>query len=159
MAHLHFMCGLVCAGKSTVASELVSKDRGILLAEDEWLSPLFGAEMKTLQDYITYSERLKTVLEPHLLSLLAADMTLVLDFPANTPEQRRWLHGLCEKAGCSHTLHFLDTPPEVCKARLQIRNASGEHPFAVTEAQFDRIATHFQPPTQDEGFNIKTHSP
>ncbi|MBR9865087.1 MAG: ATP-binding protein [Rhodobacteraceae bacterium] len=159
MAHLHFMCGLVCAGKSTVASELVSKDRGILLAEDEWLSPLFGAEMKTLQDYITYSERLKTVLEPHLLSLLAADMTLVLDFPANTPEQRRWLHGLCEKAGCSHTLHFLDTPPDICKARLQIRNASGEHPFAVTEAQFDRITARFQPPTQDEGFNIKTHSP
>jgi len=34
---------------------------------------------------------------------------------------------------------------------------SPDHPFAVTEAQFHQLSSHFAAPTPDEGFNLVIH--
>jgi hypothetical protein len=47
----------------------------------------------------------------------------------------------------------------VCLARLRQRNAAGEHPFAVTEAQFQQISRHFVPPLAEEGFHVHLNRP
>ena len=56
-----------------------------------------------------------------------------------------------------HTLHYLDVPDAVCKARLHLRNARGDHAFAVTDEQFDQISRHFVAPGPQEGFDIIVH--
>jgi thymidylate kinase len=58
-----------------------------------------------------------------------------------------------------HRLHYLDVSDEICKTRLRARNASGEHPFETTDAQFDQITQYFVPPSAAEGFQIVLHSP
>ena len=37
------------------------------------------------------------------------------------------------------------------------RNAQGDHPFAVTKEEFERVSKYFQPPTPEEGFNTLVH--
>lgn len=37
---LHFLCGKIASGKSTLAKQLAKQPRTILLSEDEWLSTL-----------------------------------------------------------------------------------------------------------------------
>ncbi len=81
-------------------------------------------------------------------------MSVVLDFQANTRNSRLWMRSLVNEARCHHQLHFLDVPDEICKARLLLRNAEGTHDFSVTEAQFDKVTAHFEPPSADEGFNL-----
>lgn len=156
-ANLHLLCGKAASGKSTLAAELTRQHSGILLSEDQLLHPLFGEEMATLQDYVRCSAKLKGAIRPLILQLLAQGVTVVLDFPANTLDQRRWLHGLIEASGCAHTLHYLDLSDEACMARLHLRNQQGGHPFTMTEQQFEALTRHFVPPSGSEGFVITLH--
>ncbi|MCO4825125.1 MAG: ATP-binding protein [Amylibacter sp.] len=157
--HLHLVCGLICAGKSTLCNALAAQPNTVLLSEDHWLKTLYGPEMQTVSDYVTYSKRLQNLLTSHVANLLQSGTTVVLDFPANTLKQRSWLMAVIEQANCQHTLHVLDVPIEDCKTRLFKRNAQRAHQFTVSEEQFDRFSAHFVAPSASEGFNIETHQP
>ncbi len=154
---LHMMCGKIAAGKSTLAATLAKPADTVLIAEDEWLAALFSEEMSTPKDYFLCASRLRAIMGPHVASLLSAGLSVVLDFQANTVESRQWMRGIIERTGADHRLHVLVPPDEVCLARLRDRNASGAHPFSVTEAQFHQIARHFAAPTPEEGFNLVIH--
>lgn len=156
---LHLVCGKNSSGKSTLASLLADNPKTVLLSEDAWLTALYPGEIKDLADYVRCSGRLKAALGEHVQALLVAGMSVVLDFPANTVEGRLWSKSLFEKAAVTHKLHFLDMSDEICKARLQARNAAGDHPFKTTGAEFDLISSYFVPPTAEEGFNIIRHRP
>ncbi|MEQ9693197.1 ATP-binding protein [Shimia sp. SDUM112013] len=154
---LHILVGHVASGKSTLARRLAEPPATVVIAEDDWLSTLYGPEMQTLNDYVTYSARLRERMTVHVVDLLRAGLSVVLDFGANTLESRAWLHDVLKDSGCDHVLHYLDVPTETCRARLHRRNAEGRHPFKVSDAQFDRITAHFVPPKAEEGFNITVY--
>jgi len=115
---------------------------------------MYPDEIRTLADYVRCTGRFRMAVAGHIEALLAAGMSVVLDFPANTPSSRQWAKSLIDKTGAAHELHFLDVPDEVCKVRLKERNASGSHPFQASEEDFERITSYFVPPVADEGFNI-----
>ncbi len=157
IATLHLFCGKVASGKSSLAAKLANRDGAVLISEDEWLSALFGDQMNSLQDYVNCALKLRLVMGRHVTSLLKAGVSVILDFPANTIENRAWMRKLLEETAATHQLHFLDLPDEVCLHRLHKRNREGAHAFAATEDQYRRIAQHFVPPSPEEGFNVITH--
>jgi predicted kinase len=154
---LHLMCGKAASGKSTLAATLAQSPNTVVIAEDDWLATLFGDQMTTIPDYVRLSAKLRAAMAPHVVVLLKAGVSVVLDFPANTVETRRWMRTLIDISEAAHEMHLLDVPDDVAKARLRARNAGGDHPFAVTDEQFDRLAKHFVPPFEDEGFNVVRH--
>ncbi|MDG3441054.1 AAA family ATPase [Nitrospirillum amazonense] len=151
---LHLVCGKIAAGKSTLTAALAAAPGTILLSEDHWLARLYPEELASVADYIRLSARLRQVVGPHTVALLRAGLSVVLDFPANTPGLRLWMRGLFDEAGAAHTLHYLEVPDEVCRQRLRARNAAGGHDFAATDAEFDAITRYFVPPDEAEGFMI-----
>ena len=151
---LHLLCGKVASGKSTLATDLATEPGVVVIAEDEWLATLYADQMSSLADYVRFAQKLRQVMGPHIAALLRAGVSVVLDFQANTPEARAWARSIIEETGAGHALHLLEVPDEVCLARLVARNAAGDHPFAVSEAQFREITRHFRPPTDDEGFHV-----
>ncbi|UIP26701.1 ATP-binding protein [Photobacterium sp. TLY01] len=155
---LHFMCGKMAAGKSTLAAQIAKTQHAVLLVEDDWLSTLYPEEVRSLADYIQYSERLKKTLQPHVEDLLGKGISVVLDFPANTVSQRQWFAALISATGVEHCLHYVDKPDEVCKAQLKIRsqNLPAGSPFTTDEA-FDAITRFFEPPQSSEGFMIQQY--
>lgn len=154
---LHLICGKAASGKSTLCAKLGAAENTIIIAEDAWLSALFGDQMTTLKDFARCSARLRSIVGPHVASLLRSGLSVVLDFHANTVASRAWMRTVFEAAKADHKLHVLDTPDEVCLARLRARNAAGAHPFATTEAQFHQLSKHFAPPSPEEGFTIITY--
>lgn len=154
---LHAFCGKIAAGKSTLAACLARRPRTVLISEDRWLKALYGDELATGADYLRASARLQTALGPHVTDLLRAGVSVVLDAPANTRAQREWLRDLIRATDCPHRLHLLDLPDAVLLERLRARNASGTHPFTVSDAMFHRFARHFAPPAPDEGFFVIRH--
>ena len=154
---LHMLCGKIASGKSTLAARLSRLEGTVLIAEDVWLGALFSEEMATPKDYVRCAARLRSVMGPHVASLLDAGASVVLDFPANTLETRGWMRGILGTTHASHELHVLNATDDLCLARLRDRNAQGEHAFAATEAQFRQITKHFVAPTPDEGFNLVIH--
>ncbi|KAJ54544.1 cell division protein ZipA [Actibacterium mucosum KCTC 23349] len=153
-ATLHMLCGKIAAGKSTLATKLATAPNTVLVSEDDWLDPLFGDQMTSPADYVACAAKLRAAMGPHVATLLNSNMSVVLDFPANTVENRNWMRGILEKTEANHELHVLTPPDEVCIARMHARNAQGDHPFAATEAQFHRFSKHFVPPEPKEGFNV-----
>ncbi|WP_092643572.1 AAA family ATPase [Jannaschia faecimaris] len=154
---LHLLCGKIASGKSILAAELGSLDGTVVIAEDDWLNALYSEEMSSIPDYVRCTSKLRGIMGPHVASLLNAGLSVVLDFQANTIEARKWMRSVLEQTNADHQLHVLDVPDEVCLARLQARNAQGEHPFAATEQQFRQISMHFVAPSPDEGFNMVLH--
>ncbi len=156
--HMHLFAGKMASGKSTLAKQLATREGAVLISEDQWLSNLYGDQMKAIADYVTYSTKLRHTLEPLLYQLLGQGLTVVLDFAANTSSQRRWMRSVIDATHCAHSLHFIDQPDSLCKQRLLARNADGGHEFAPTEAQFDQMTSYFEPPKPDEGFKIIRHT-
>ena len=158
-ATLYMLCGKIAAGKSSLAAELGAAPLTVIVSEDKWMFPLFGEELKEVADYVRLSARLRKAMAPHVVDLLKAGMSVVLDYPANTLANRAWMKGIAEAAGAAHRLHWLDVPDAVCKARMRARNAAGAHEFAPTDAHFDLITSYFVPPTAAEGLEIVVHRP
>ena len=156
---LHLVCGKIAAGKSTLTVALGQLPRTIVVAEDEWLARLYPGEQTSLADYVRNSSRLRSVMGPHVVGLLRAGVSVVLDFPANTLASRAWMRGLFEAAGAAHQLHHLDVTDEVCKARLRQRNEEGRHAFTVTDEEFDLFTSYFVAPMPEEGFDVIVHRP
>jgi predicted kinase len=80
---LHFFCGKAGAGKSTVASTLAEDLGAVLISEDIWLLELFGDQIKTFDDYIRVSKKLKAVVGPLTTQLLRSGHTVVLTVRAS----------------------------------------------------------------------------
>ncbi|WP_298499996.1 ATP-binding protein [uncultured Maritimibacter sp.] len=154
---LHMVCGKAASGKSTLAAELGAAPDTVLLSEDVWLSALYADQMTTLRDYARSAARLRGVIGPHVANLLGAGVSVVLDFPANTREVRDWMRGIVEASGAAHIMHVMDVPDTTCKARLRSRDAAGNHPFTLTDAQFDALSAYFEPVSADEGFHLVHH--
>ncbi|TMJ58191.1 MAG: ATP-binding protein [Alphaproteobacteria bacterium] len=156
---LHLFCGKVAAGKSTLAGRLAARPATLLITEDHWTSTLFADELRIMEDYGRYSARLRAAIGPHIVDILRQGLSIVLDFQANTVSVRSWMRSLIEQSGAAHELHLLDVPDTICRQRLRERNAGGAHPFQVSEAEYDLIASYFVPPGPGEGFNIVVHTP
>lgn len=158
-SQLHLFCGKAASGKSTLCAKLGAAPGTVVIAEDRWLNTLFSTQMSTLKDYVRCSSKLREIMGPHVVSLLNAGVSVALDFPANTVETRAWMRTILDQTDASHQLHVLDVSDEVCLARLQARNASGDHPFSLTDEQFIQLSKHFVAPTDEEGFDIVLHRP
>ncbi|MEL0438998.1 AAA family ATPase [Phycobacter sp. K97] len=155
---LHILCGKIASGKSTLAQYLKRQDNAVLIAEDEWLSTLYPGKITSGADYLSCTGKLRETIAPHVIELLNAGVSVVLDFSANTTQHRGWMRSLLDNTSAAHQLHVLDVPDEVCLTRLKARNAEGAHPFSATEDQFHQFSKHFVLPTPQEGFNIVFHT-
>ncbi|MEM7553953.1 MAG: ATP-binding protein [Cyanobacteria bacterium P01_A01_bin.84] len=155
---LHFLCGKMASGKSTLAKSLATENNAILMSEDVWLSHLYPEEIHDLNDYIKYSRRLKSILTPHIKDILVQGISIVLDFPGNTPSQRTWFRSIFESVEVNHVLHYIIASDTLCKQQLKIRSQDKPEGSAfTTEEEFAAITKFFQPPTPEEKFNIKTY--
>ncbi len=155
---LHLMCGKAASGKSTLTAKLGQIGGTVIIAEDDWLNTLYPNEMTSLADYMRSATKLRNIMGQHIISLLNAGTSVVLDFQANTIASREWMRSILEKTNANHQLHLLDVPDDICIARLRARNAQADHPFTISEDQFRQLVQHFVAPSPDEGFNIITHS-
>ena len=126
---------------------------------DHWMSILFPTENRTIEDFARLSARLRAAMGPHVVDILRQDLSVVLDFPANTVSWRSWMRSLISEAHVAHELHVLDVPDAICKERLRQRNDGGEHPYQVNDETFDLFTSYFVPPGRDEGFNVVVHTP
>jgi predicted kinase len=157
-AKLMFMCGKMAAGKSTLAKELAERGNAILFVQDEWLEGLFPREITDIPAFLDRSLRLRTTLAPHICAMLARGVSIVLDFPGNTRAQRAWFRDIFEHAHVEHELHFVDASDAVCKHQLRdrTRHLPPGTPW-TTDAEFEAITVYFQPPADDEAFNVIRH--
>ncbi|MCM5571242.1 ATP-binding protein [Burkholderiaceae bacterium FT117] len=157
-ATLHFTCGKMAAGKTTLARRLAAELGAVLVSWDIWLQRLYPDEIAGFDDFLKYSARLRAAMGPHISDLLARGQDVVLDYPANVPASRAWVRSVFESAGARHVLHLVDTPDEQCLAQLAQRNRElPEGSVHMSADQFAAITALFVPPDPSEGFTMQVH--
>jgi len=156
---LTFFCGKMGAGKTTKSQELARESGSILLSEDDWLSAIYPEEINNFNDYVKYSARLKPLLKTHVQSILNAGLSVVLDFPGNTKQQRAWFKEIFLENSIPHKLVYLEADDELCLKQIELRKQSQPNRAQFdNETVFHQVTSYFQIPSEDEGFNIEVIS-
>lgn len=152
---LTFFCGKMGAGKSTKARALAQAENTVLISEDAWLAALYPVQIKTPKDYKTYAELLKPPLKELAQSCLQAGVDVVMDFPANTRDQRKWLKSIADDVSAPHQLYVLDVDDETCLTRIAVRAQAEPHRAQTdTREVFYAMKPYFTFPEDDEGVNV-----
>jgi predicted kinase len=162
---LIFFCGKMGAGKSTLSLKISQELNAILLSEDDWLSNLYPEEIKNFDDYLKYANRLKPLLKTHLRNILNSGVSVVMDFPANTKNQRAWFKDIFLTESIPHRLIYIEVDDKICIEQIAKRRESNPERSALrssaslsqfdTEEVFRHVTSFFQPPSADEGFSIE----
>lgn len=157
VATLYFYAGKMGAGKSTHSLQLAKELKAVHISEDEWLAALYPDQISNFEEYLKLASRIKPLLSKHIQQILTAGTDVVLDFPANTRQQREWFKQLFDHAQAKHQLIYIDADNEVCLEQIKHRRI--EQPARAkfdTEAMFQHVTQYFEAPQPQEGFMIKT---
>lgn len=153
---LYFFAGKMGAGKSTKAKRIAKENNTVLISEDEWLETLYPTQIHSFEHYLKYSNQIKPLIKSHVQSILKTGTDVVMDFPGNTVEQRRWLVEISSDIQTSHQLIFLNLSDDQCIQQIKKRryeDPSREH-FDTIE-MFNHVSKFFKAPSENEGLNIK----
>ena len=146
---LIFFCGKMGAGKTTLAKKLAYENDAILISEDDLLLKLYAGKVKSVNDYKYYADTLKPVISEMSQQLLKKGINVVLDFPANTESQRKWLLSISDEANSEHTCYFVDRSDDVCIKQILKRG----NPNTDTIEMFHTITKYFTEPSKSENIN------
>ncbi len=153
---LIFFCGKMGAGKTTKSRQTAQERNAVLISEDEWLEALYPGEVETFDDYINFSSRLKPLAASHVRNILTTGTDVVMDFPANTVNQRKWFKEIYSKINAPHEMIYLKVNDETCLKQIAKRRIEQPERAAFdTEEVFHHVTGFFEEPGEDEGFNIK----
>lgn len=148
--------GKMGAGKSTRSKQVSQERNAVLISEDEWLSKLYPNQITSFDDYLHYSSLLKPLVKSHVLAILKAGTSVVMDFPANTVNQRKWFRQLICEANAPNELIYLNVSDDVCLKQIEKRRLEQpERAIYDTASMFAEVTRYFQAPEQSEGFNIQ----
>lgn len=153
-SELHLISGLPASGKTTYATQLRSRVNGVLFCLDRWLITLFGRY--SLPD-VGLEEHTRRVLACRELiwesasELLQRSVDVVLDDGFFYREHRLSHVALAAGIGASATIHFVDTPLDEVRARLERRNAHlPRYNFHIDPATLEGFLSMIERPLPDE---------
>lgn len=117
---------------------------------------LYPKQIKTLDDYLHYSARLRSFVGMYVKNLLMTGTTVVLDFPAKTARQRAWFKCLYEDSDVEGKLLYLKVSDAICLERLRKRHAEQPDRQRFDDEQFfEQVTQYFRESAPNEGFNIE----
>jgi predicted kinase len=143
---LVLICGLPASGKSMLARRLATEIPAIRLDKDGWTTRL-GADVWD-EEFRVRIERQLWVLSQ---DLLVRGQSVILEWGHWARVERDEKRLGARALGVQVELHYLDAPLEELIERAARRTASGEWTASpMTRAHFERWATMFQPPDEEE---------
>jgi predicted kinase len=144
------MCGLPCAGKTTLAKQIERERSALRLTPDEWITSLFGADL-SLEALDAARDPVESVLWDLAARILVLGVDVVLDFGFWSRAERDDFRSRAAQLSARSELHFLDVPEKELLARLATRNAQlPPGTFLIDEARLTLWSGRFEPPTTDE---------
>jgi predicted kinase len=159
MSTLHLISGLPCSGKTTYAVDLRQRAADcVLFTLDRWLIIAFG---KYSLASVGQDEHTRRVLACRELiwqpasELLRRGVDVILDDGFFLREHRARHVGLAASVGARATVHFINTPIDVVRARLDERNAKlPQFNFSISSETLQGFMAMFEPPSENEGAEI-----
>lgn len=145
---LYLLIGFPGAGKTTVANYISEATQAVHLWADQERARMFANPSHSPQE----SRELYEYMNHKAEALLQSGQSVVFDTSFNFYKDRQRLRQIAQNAGAEVVLVHVTTDKAIAKARA----THGDHaerngmPFAMSEATFERIASHLEPLHDDE---------
>lgn len=144
---LYLMLGYPGAGKTTVAQLIARHTGAVHIWSDLERHKMFDEPSHNEEE----SRRLYDSLNQRAESLLSEGKSVVFDTSFNHLADRDLLREIASKHGAKSIVVWLTTPARVARERALHSNVvRNNYEFNMTAKQFDKIATHLEPPTKNE---------
>jgi len=154
-AHIHMICGLTGAGKSTYAEKLRRDLTGVRFSIDDWNNRLFFMDRDPTSDFAWFYDRVQrscAQMRDTAEHVLDAGVPVIFDCGFTNVQERGIFYDWADALGHAVTLHFLDVDPDIRWQRVQRRNAEQGDTFAihVSREMFDFMQGIWQAPDAGE---------
>jgi predicted kinase len=158
MAITHLICGLPCSGKTTYATGLRAKANCVLFSLDYWLITAFGQYSLASAGHQEHTRRVlacRELIWNAAAEFLRRSVDVVLDDGFFLRVNRMRYVEMSKAAGAGATIHFIDTPVTVLRARLAHRNATlPRYNFRIDPETLEGFLALFEPPSAGEGADL-----
>lgn len=149
------LIGRLCSGKTTYAHELMARERAVLLSADALMQTMFPEPLG--ERYDVYSARCVAYLYRQARALVAAGVTVILDFGFWTRADRA--AAVEALSGIPLDWRYLAPPEDEWRRRIAQRNAQIESgqassdDYYVDDGLLRKLAARFEPPAASERLN------
>src|SRR5262245_57096353 len=158
MPTVHLISGLPCSGKTTYATALRADLACPLFSLDRWLITLFGQYAITSVGHEEHTRRVlacRELIWDCAAELLRRSVDVILDDGFFLRANRRRYAGLATAAGARTRIHFIDTPIDVIRARLERRNSKlPPFNFCIEPETLRGFEALFEVPSEADGAEI-----
>lgn len=158
MATLHLISGLPASGKTTYATELRKQVDGVLFCLDRWLITMFGRYSIPTVGQDEHTRRVlacRELIWESASELLKRSVDVILDDGFFYREHRVYHVALASAIGAGATIHFVDTPLDQVRVRLERRNADlPRYNFHIDAGTLQGFLEMIQRPSPDEGARV-----
>jgi predicted kinase len=134
MPRVHVIEGPVGAGKSTFASSLALRTRGVHMALDEWFVRLFSPdrpEGNFVPWYLERKDRLIELIWDHSRRILGSGSDVILELGLIQRQQRSEFCRRIRADAFDMVLYVLDEPRDIRRERVQLRNIEKGSTFSM----------------------------
>lgn len=144
------MCGLPCAGKTTLAREIERERSALRLTPDEWITRLFGADL-SVEVLDAARDPVEAALWELAARLLVLGVDVILDFGFWSRVEREDFRSRAARLGARSEVHYSEVSEETLLIRLAKRNAQlPPGTFHIDEARLRSWSRLFEPPAGEE---------
>ena len=158
MATAHLISGLPCSGKTTYSMALSADADRVCFSLDCWLITSFGPYSI---DSVGHDEHVRRVLVCRQLiwevvsEFLRRDIDVILDDGFFLRAHRIEYVAMSKRFGAKAKTHFLQTPIEVVRARLEVRNSRlPRYNFRVRPEMPEQFVGLLEVPSEEEGAEL-----
>ena len=152
MAKVMLICGKIASGKSVYAERIKKEANAVMLSVDELVLSVLGSELGDKHDEIT--NRVQAYFFEKSVEIVRAGSNVLLDWGFWTKEKRQAARMFYESRGIACEFHYIDTPDEVWRRNIEIRNAAvlagRSDAYFVDEGLMKKLESLFETPDRDE---------
>jgi predicted kinase len=158
MATLHLISGLPCSGKTTYATGLRADANAVLFSLDRWLITAFGRYAIAAVGHEEHTRRVlacRELIWDSASELLRRSVDVILDDGFFLRHHRVRHIALAAALGAAAKIHFIDTPADMIRERLDARNARlPPFNFRIDPESLAGFSGLFEPPSAAEGAEL-----
>lgn len=155
MATLHLISGLPCSGKTTYAEGVRADANAVLFSLDRWLITAFGRYDIGVVGHQEHTRRVlgcRELIWQPASEFLRRGVDVILDDGFFLRDHRSRHIALAGALGAGAKTHYLDTPVETIRVRLEARNARlPSFNFQIDPALLVGFSRLFEAPSPAEG--------
>ena len=158
MPTVHLISGLPCSGKTTYALGLRADLDAALFSLDRWLITSFGKYAIAADGHEEHTRRVlacRELIWDSASQLLRRSVDVILDDGFFVRAHRARYVELAAGIGAKATTHFIETPIEVIRARIDQRNAKlPPFNFHIDPETLRDFTALFEIPSDGEGADV-----